>query len=270
MRTEVKLSDIEDIKNSTNKDFINGGIIHTEPFIAPQLSEVVKEPYVDKDGEIKYTIVERKYKINKVTNPIIHDEATKLFRFGLYKISQLRKEFSEIEFEEKYLDDLKAFKIEFPEANKTTFVEDEIIRLNEIKEYLQKCLPVYYRNFPEYQKLNSYLNFVKNKIMYENRKLQPNQIDKLNSYYEVSINFNVFNSAVIDFFNMVENANFESLKINKKAKVKFLIYLLSNLFGDSWYKKAAKSLGFKPADCSGANVPKTDIWRKKVERICKN
>lgn len=176
MRTKVDLSDIEDIKNSTNKkDFITRGKIHTESFFIPQVSEVVEEPYVDKDGEIKYTIVERKYELNKVTNPVIVDEATDLCRFGFYVISQLRKEFSKIEFEKKYLDDLKAFKIKFPEANKTTFVEDEIIRLNEIKEYLQKCIPGYYRESPEYQKLNSYLCFVRNKIT---EKTTPKQKKK--------------------------------------------------------------------------------------------
>lgn len=195
------------------------------------------------------------------------DPATNLRRSGFVVISQLRNEFEKVDFSKKFLDDLKAFKIEFPTTTKKHFIEDETTRLNKIKEYLQHCLPDNYSDFPEYQILNSYLDYMLNPTPEQHKKLQPNEIEKLNIYYQTSIDKNVLNCTVTDFINMVENASFENLTNHKKAKLKFLIYLLSKFMGAEWYTKAARSIGATPAQCSGANVAYTDLWRRAVEKI---
>ncbi len=89
------------------------------------------------------------------------EPATKLRRSGFVVISQLKIEFENADFQTKLAADLEAFKIEFPGATKNTFIEDETTRLNNIKTYLQKCIPDYYADFTEYQTINSYLDFIR-------------------------------------------------------------------------------------------------------------
>ena len=96
--------------------------------------------------------------IEDIKNSI--DSDTNLRRSGFALISQLKTEFENVDFKTKFADDLKAFKNEFQTANKTTFIEDETARLNKIKEYIQQSLPDNYSDFPIYQTINSYLDFI--------------------------------------------------------------------------------------------------------------
>ncbi len=98
-------------------------------------------------------------------------------------------------------------------------------------------------------------------------KLQPDEIVKLTSYFQTSIDKDIFDCNLTDFLKMVENASFENLKIKRKAKVKYLIYVLSKSMGATWYTKTAKSIGVTPKQCSGATMHKNDIWRRAILKI---
>lgn len=183
-------------------------------------------------------------------------------------LTNLKRKFEQVDFKQKFENDLKAFRFKFPGTRKKNFIEDEEIRIKKIKEYLQYCLPDNYSDFPVYQTLNSYLSFVQSQISENIRELHSDDINKINLCYKESADYEVFNASVTDFINMVRNADFEGLDIMKIAKMKYLIYMLSYLLGKDWYIKAAKSIGYKPSDCSGANIGKDDKWRKRVEKIC--
>ena len=79
-------------------------------------------------------------------------------------------------------------------------------------------------------------------------------------------NNEIFICSETDFISCIQNANFSQLIIKTKSKVKLLIFYLSKQMGSVWYEETAKSLGYKKADCSGANV--TDIkWKNQLKRI---
>lgn len=195
------------------------------------------------------------------------DPATNLRRSGFVVISQLRNEFEKVDFSKKFLDDLKAFKIEFPTANKTKFIEYETTRLTKIKEYLQQCTPDNYSDFPEYQTLSSYLDDKINKVIERKFTIEEKYEKTIFSLYEKSIEYELFDCEKVDFLTMIRYADFEKLNIFNKTKVSYLIYLLSKLMGQDWYKRAAESIGTTKKRCSGATIYKNDPWKIKANKI---
>lgn len=62
------------------------------------------------------------------------------------------------------------------------------------------------------------------------------------------------------FSKMMCNADLSfifGVKEGNKAKIKYMINCISPLFPREWYRDAAQSIGFSPAECSGANVSYT-------------
>lgn len=88
----------------------------------------------------------------------------------------------------------------------------------------------------------------------------------LTEIYELCNN-NIFISNDVDFYQMVTEADFSKLNVKTKSKVKRLIFYLAKFMCMDWYNTTASSINFKPTDCSGANVPDTDLWRKEMEKI---
>jgi hypothetical protein len=79
-------------------------------------------------------------------------------------------------------------------------------------------------------------------------------------------NNDIFICTENEFVSYVQSANFASLKIKIKSKVKLLIFLLSKQMGSDWYSETAKSLSLQKSECSGANVS-DEKWKKEIKRI---
>jgi hypothetical protein len=81
-------------------------------------------------------------------------------------------------------------------------------------------------------------------------------------------NGKIFNcNSNTEFIYAVEVADFSMLiKENPTiTKIYKLIFFLSKVMGEKWYKKTANSIGKEPTECSKAYVPGHDKWRKRVE-----
>jgi|GEM_PF-1250881 hypothetical protein len=89
--------------------------------------------------------------------------------------------------------------------------------------------------------------------------------------YDLSKSDNIFTCTDIGFMECVGAANFSTITINKKAKMKWLIKTLSKKMGANWYYEAARSVGYIDEDgyndCSRATVPDTDIWTKSIKKL---
>jgi len=96
---------------------------------------------------------------------------------------------------------------------------------------------------------------------------------KTKAIYDFCIKTDVISEIIkySDFLKDVENASFENTFNNTKKKTKFryIIYILSqHIENRDWYKDAAKSIGLKPENCSGARVPKyPNKWKSNADAL---
>lgn len=94
-------------------------------------------------------------------------------------------------------------------------------------------------------------------------------------YIYNSLKGDAFELTETQFCTLVENADFSSVygkKQKNKAKIKYMISCLSVCMGSVWYGNAAKSIGVKPQECSGANVSeyiRNKLNKDKIEEIIK-
>ncbi|NDW09409.1 hypothetical protein [Dysgonomonas sp. 520] len=102
---------------------------------------------------------------------------------------------------------------------------------------------------------------------------KPDTYSKIEAIYDLCIDDDhiAFSPISVDkntFLFCIRKADFYliyKLKLTKKAKLKYLIYILSSFMGDQWYALSAQSIGHTKAECSGANIP--DKWEKELRKI---
>lgn len=78
----------------------------------------------------------------------------------------------------------------------------------------------------------------------------------------------IFNTSFPEFIECIRFADFGCV-IKIKSKAMYLTYKLSDIFGDEWYGKMCQNMGWQKSKCSGSNVNKENLWRKKIDAFAK-